>query len=317
MIAATAGAELADLEFCQFHPTALALPGTEFDGVLITEAVRGEGATLLDAAGRRFTDELAPRDAVTAAILERIEADGSPERPPRPPRDRSLALPERLPLACRGRPLAGDRARSGRAGRPLHDGRDRDRPRRPFLAARAVRRRRVLVHRPPRRQPAGLELAQRVLRLRWPRRPGRRGRELRRRAPADPRSPLRTARRRRTRDAVWELAGPMRRPELLRRAARPTPTRSRSRSRPPRSSARSRAAATCEPTSPTSTRRSTASTSSSAPTARPVARPGSEGLIACCSGSTSAEPSPTRSWSTASGSGPRRSRPRPRTNRSG
>jgi L-aspartate oxidase len=76
VMAATAGADLADLEFCQFHPTALALPGTRFDGILITEAVRGEGATLLDASGRRFTDELAPRDAVTAAILDRIEADG-------------------------------------------------------------------------------------------------------------------------------------------------------------------------------------------------------------------------------------------------
>ncbi len=76
VLAAAAGAELADLEFCQFHPTALALPGSRFDGLLITEAVRGEGAPLLDAAGRRFTDELAPRDAVTAAILDRIEADG-------------------------------------------------------------------------------------------------------------------------------------------------------------------------------------------------------------------------------------------------
>lgn len=76
-MAAIAGADLADLEFCQFHPTALALPGTRFDGLLITEAVRGEGATLLDAAGRRFTDELAPRDAVTAAILDRLEADGT------------------------------------------------------------------------------------------------------------------------------------------------------------------------------------------------------------------------------------------------
>ncbi len=76
-MAAAAGAELADLEFCQFHPTALALPGTRFDGLLITEAVRGEGATLLDAAGSRFTDELAPRDAVTAAILDRLEADGT------------------------------------------------------------------------------------------------------------------------------------------------------------------------------------------------------------------------------------------------
>ncbi|MDX6608685.1 MAG: L-aspartate oxidase [Solirubrobacterales bacterium] len=76
-MAATAGADLADLEFCQFHPTALYLPGTRFDGLLITEAVRGEGATLLDASGRRFTDELAPRDAVTAAILDRLQADGT------------------------------------------------------------------------------------------------------------------------------------------------------------------------------------------------------------------------------------------------
>ena len=76
-IAAAAGAELADLEFCQFHPTALHLPGSPFDGRLITEAVRGEGAALLDSGGRRFTDELAPRDAVTAAILDRLAADGT------------------------------------------------------------------------------------------------------------------------------------------------------------------------------------------------------------------------------------------------
>ena len=75
---AAAGADLADLEFCQFHPTALALPGSRFDGVLITEAIRGEGAKLLDAAGERFTDELAPRDAVTAAILDRMRADDAP-----------------------------------------------------------------------------------------------------------------------------------------------------------------------------------------------------------------------------------------------
>ncbi len=75
VLAAAAGADLADLEFCQFHPTALSRPGTRFDGMLITEAVRGEGATLLDATDRRFTDELAPRDAVTAAILARMAAD--------------------------------------------------------------------------------------------------------------------------------------------------------------------------------------------------------------------------------------------------
>jgi L-aspartate oxidase len=77
VLAAAAGAELADLEFCQFHPTAIALPGSRFDGTLITEAIRGEGAKLLDAAGERFTDELAPRDEVTAAILDRMRVDGA------------------------------------------------------------------------------------------------------------------------------------------------------------------------------------------------------------------------------------------------
>jgi L-aspartate oxidase len=78
VLASAAGAELADLELCQFHPTALALPGSELDGWLITEAVRGEGALILDASGERFTDELAPRDAVSAAILDRMESDGAP-----------------------------------------------------------------------------------------------------------------------------------------------------------------------------------------------------------------------------------------------
>ena len=77
VLAHTAGADLADLELCQFHPTALALPGRPQDGALITEAVRGEGATLLDTAGRRFTDELAPRDQVSTAILDRMDADAS------------------------------------------------------------------------------------------------------------------------------------------------------------------------------------------------------------------------------------------------
>jgi L-aspartate oxidase len=77
VLGSAAGADLADLEFCQFHPTALALPGTRFDGLLITEAVRGEGAKLLDASGKRFTDELAARDAVTAAILDRMAADNT------------------------------------------------------------------------------------------------------------------------------------------------------------------------------------------------------------------------------------------------
>lgn len=74
VLASAAGAELADLEFCQFHPTCLSAPGTPADGALITEAIRGEGAVLLTAGGERFTDELAPRDDVTAAILHQIDA---------------------------------------------------------------------------------------------------------------------------------------------------------------------------------------------------------------------------------------------------
>jgi L-aspartate oxidase len=63
------GAALADLEFVQFHPTALV-----DDGYLLSEALRGEGALLVDDEGSRFTDELAPRDVVTRAIAERGRA---------------------------------------------------------------------------------------------------------------------------------------------------------------------------------------------------------------------------------------------------
>ncbi|MEA2421956.1 MAG: L-aspartate oxidase [Thermoleophilaceae bacterium] len=72
-LAAAAGAELADLEFMQFHPTALVHDG-EFDGFLITEAVRGEGALLVNGAGERFVDELAPRDEVALAVHRLREA---------------------------------------------------------------------------------------------------------------------------------------------------------------------------------------------------------------------------------------------------
>jgi L-aspartate oxidase len=74
-LADRAGAALADLEFMQFHPTALRLDGPR-DGFLITEAVRGEGATLLDADGERFVDELAPRDQVALAIQAELERSG-------------------------------------------------------------------------------------------------------------------------------------------------------------------------------------------------------------------------------------------------
>jgi L-aspartate oxidase len=77
VMAHAAGAEIADLELCQFHPTALAAPGSSHDGLLVTEAVRGEGATLLGANAERFTDELAPRDEVTLAVLDRMKRDGT------------------------------------------------------------------------------------------------------------------------------------------------------------------------------------------------------------------------------------------------
>jgi L-aspartate oxidase len=76
-LASDAGAQLADLEFMQFHPTALRLEGPR-DGFLVTEAVRGEGATLLNAEGERFVDELAPRDEVALAIEAELRRSGEP-----------------------------------------------------------------------------------------------------------------------------------------------------------------------------------------------------------------------------------------------
>jgi L-aspartate oxidase len=96
VLAYDAGAELADLELMQFHPTAVVgVPdqggaarngeaggrarsmSTGADGFLVTEAVRGEGARLLDAAGERFVDELAPRDEVALAVQRKIDSSSA------------------------------------------------------------------------------------------------------------------------------------------------------------------------------------------------------------------------------------------------
>lgn len=75
-MAMRAGVDVADLEFTQFHPTVLAVPGA--DPFLITEAIRGEGAYLLDIHSERFMlqvhplAELAPRDVVARAIQDQI-----------------------------------------------------------------------------------------------------------------------------------------------------------------------------------------------------------------------------------------------------
>ncbi len=80
-----AGAVLRDLEFFQFHPTALTRPGAP--RFLISEAVRGEGAHLVDAQAKRFVfdyhpaGELAPRDVVSRAIFSHLQKTAAESRP--------------------------------------------------------------------------------------------------------------------------------------------------------------------------------------------------------------------------------------------
>lgn len=89
-IAAKVGAELEHMDYVQIHPTSLYTgePGRAF---LISESCRGEGAVLLDAHGERFTDELQPRDVVTAAIQRQMEIDGT---------DHVMLSFERIEPAC-------------------------------------------------------------------------------------------------------------------------------------------------------------------------------------------------------------------------
>lgn len=81
-IAYRAGAELRDMEFMQFHPTVLYIAGSSRS--LITEAMRGEGAYLVDANGSRFMPdyderaELAPRDVVSRSIVAQMEKTRQP-----------------------------------------------------------------------------------------------------------------------------------------------------------------------------------------------------------------------------------------------
>ena len=76
-----AGAEMADMEFVQFHPTALSVEGAP--RFLLSEAMRGEGGVLRNSAGERFMDryderlELAPRDIVSRSIVAEMRRTGS------------------------------------------------------------------------------------------------------------------------------------------------------------------------------------------------------------------------------------------------
>ncbi len=82
-LAYNAGAIMQDMEFIQFHPTALALSSNSKNRFLISEAVRGEGAKLVDKSGKEFMAdyhdkrELAPRDIVTRAIFSEMQKSHS------------------------------------------------------------------------------------------------------------------------------------------------------------------------------------------------------------------------------------------------
>ena len=102
LLARAGGAMLADLEFTQFHPTAvIGIAGRE--GFLISEAVRGEGATLHGPDGERFVDELAPRDHVARAIFRLLRETGAPAAE----LDMTMVDPARFPNIVRALRDAG------------------------------------------------------------------------------------------------------------------------------------------------------------------------------------------------------------------
>ena len=172
-----AGARVIDLEFVQFHPTALNKAGAP--RFLISEALRGEGARLVNASGEAFMTryhpdgDLAPRDVVARGIVREAERTRGPVFLTLAHLD-AAHVRERFPTiteTCRqvGLDIA-TRSDSGRAGRALPDGRHRDRRVGTDLARRPVRRRRGGLHRRPRREPARQQLAARRTGVRRPRR---------------------------------------------------------------------------------------------------------------------------------------------------
>ena len=133
----TAGAEVSGMEFAQFHPTALAMEGAP--RFLISEAVRGEGAWIVNRDGKRFVldvdprGELAGRDVVARAIWEELERSGERcvflDCSPLGARA-AVRFPTIAATCARLRPRHHTSADPGVARRALHDRRGHDRPRR-------------------------------------------------------------------------------------------------------------------------------------------------------------------------------------------
>ena len=136
-LAHRAGAELTDMEFIQFHPTALDTPESPL--ALVSEAVRGEGAVLLERAGRALhaaraaLAELAPRDVVARAVLRAQAGTGQVCLDARKLGERFATRFPGIFAVCMARGI-DPRRRSdpGHARRALHDGRRRHRPRGPL-----------------------------------------------------------------------------------------------------------------------------------------------------------------------------------------
>ena len=206
-----AGARLADLEFMQFHPTVLA-----DNGLLLSEALRGEGAVLVDAMGHRFTDELAPRDVVARAVakhrgalldLRAIDRGRFPALMEALVREGFDPALEPIPVSPAAHYTMGGIVTD-------LDGRTD--------VAGSLRRGRVRLHRRPRREPPGLELPARVPRLRPPRRPRRPFRPRRKQDTSEGQSRVVRVLPQVTpalRAAMWEDAGLVRDAAGLRRLA--------------------------------------------------------------------------------------------------